>query len=116
MTDTDLYAGFIRMHLLDHAAIEPFFGLGLIEALLFHGDEFSAGTLCCLLRGLGKKGHLASHAERDGRSGQRAYGITEACARQLAAPRIRVQEFSANRSTASCGTSPRAPSSSGYSS
>lgn len=52
MSDKDLYAGLIRLHVLHHAAIEPIFGLGIIEELRRHGYELSPGTLYPLLHGL----------------------------------------------------------------
>lgn len=93
MTDKDLYVGLIRLHVLHHSAIEPVYGLGLIEELRHHGYELSAGTLYPLLHGLERKGYLVSHEERNGRRARRIYTITEAGRRELTEARIKVKEL-----------------------
>ncbi|MDA8095128.1 MAG: PadR family transcriptional regulator [Betaproteobacteria bacterium] len=93
MTDKDLYVGLIRLHVLHHAAVEPIFGLGIIEELRRHGYELSAGTLYPLLHGLEKKGYLASHSERNGRRARRVYAITDAGRKELAAAKLKVKEL-----------------------
>ncbi len=93
MTDKDLYIGLIRLHVLHHAAVEPVFGLGIIEELRRHGYELSAGTLYPLLHGLERKGYLVSHSERNGRRGRRVYAITAAGRKALAGAKLRVKEL-----------------------
>ena len=39
-----LYSGFIRLHILHHAAKDGIFGLGMIEELARHGYKLSPGT------------------------------------------------------------------------
>ena len=41
----DFFLGFIRIHILHHAAKEPVYGLWLIEELAHHGYKISPGTL-----------------------------------------------------------------------
>ncbi len=41
----DFFLGFIKVHILHHAAEAPVYGLSLIEELRGHGYEVSAGTL-----------------------------------------------------------------------
>ena len=43
--DRDLYSGLIRLHVLDHAAEEPIFGLGMVAELARHGYRISPRTL-----------------------------------------------------------------------
>jgi DNA-binding PadR family transcriptional regulator len=93
MQDRDLFSGFIRLHILFHAAREPIYGLGITEELGRHGYKLSAGTLYPLLHGLEKKGYLRSETERDGKTSRRVYIATEEGARALAEARIKVKEL-----------------------
>lgn len=93
MTDSDLYGGLIRMHVLHHAGEEPIFGLGIIEELHRHSYQISAGTLYPMLHGLEKKGYLLSCSERSGRSARRVYEITPAGREALAAAKVKVKEL-----------------------
>ncbi|HRE14452.1 MAG TPA: PadR family transcriptional regulator [Usitatibacteraceae bacterium] len=55
----EIFLGFIRAHLLHHAARRPFFGAEMIEELRHHGYDVSPGTLYPILHKLGKAGYLA---------------------------------------------------------
>jgi PadR family transcriptional regulator PadR len=55
----DFFRGFIRIHILYHAAQEPVYGQALIEELARHGYRLSPGTLYPLLRRLERTGYLA---------------------------------------------------------
>ncbi len=93
MTDTDLFSGMIRLHVLHHAAEGPIFGLAIIEELRHHGYQISAGTMYPILHGLERKGYLVSRYERrDGRQ-RRIYRITPLGRRALDAGRTKVQEL-----------------------
>jgi len=50
--------GFIKIHILHHAAEEPVYGLWIIEELAEHGYKLSPGTLYPLLHSLDKEGYL----------------------------------------------------------
>ncbi len=89
----DLYSGLIRLHVLHHAAREPIFGLGMIEALGRHGYRVSAGTLYPILHGLERKGYLVSSVRRHGRRARRLYRATRAGRRALGIARKRVREL-----------------------
>lgn len=93
MNDKELYGGLIRLHLLHHAAVEPIFGLGIIEELRRHGYEISAGTLYPMLHGLEKKGYLTSRQERTGRRSRRVYELTEQGRVALIEARAKVKEL-----------------------
>jgi PadR family transcriptional regulator PadR len=56
----DFFLGFIRIHILHHAAREPVYGLWLIEELGHHGYTLSPGTLYPMLHNLEKEGILKS--------------------------------------------------------
>jgi len=53
------FLGFIKVHILDHAAHEPVYGLALITELRRHGYELSPGKLYPVLRELEEAGYLA---------------------------------------------------------
>jgi PadR family transcriptional regulator, regulatory protein PadR len=55
--------GFVRMHILYHAAKEPVFGVEMMEELGRHGYDVGAGTLYPMLHQLEEAGYLNSYAE-----------------------------------------------------
>ncbi len=59
----DFLLGFIKIHVLHHAAKEPVYGLALIRELQRHGYDLSPGTLYPILHGLEAAGYLR-HEER----------------------------------------------------
>ena len=91
--DRDLYSGLIRLHILHHAAIEPIFGLGMLEELARHGYRMSPGTLYPLLKGLERKRYLRSKKVRDGKSLRRVYRATQLGQKALMAGKKRVREL-----------------------
>ena len=89
----DFNAGFIRLHILHHAAKEPIFGLGIIGELKRHGYRLSAGTIYPMLHALESGGFLRSRASRNGRSVRRVYRTTARGRRALAAARAQLREL-----------------------
>src|SRR5437868_3175066 len=85
------FNGFIRLHILYHAAKEPIYGAEITEELVRHGYRLSQGTLYPTLHLLEELGYLASRTEfvdgrrrkyyRATRSGRR---VLEQARRQLA--------------------------------
>jgi PadR family transcriptional regulator, regulatory protein PadR len=57
------FGGFVRMHVLYHAAREPVFGVEMMEELARHGYDVGAGTLYPMLHQLEEAGYLISHTE-----------------------------------------------------
>jgi PadR family transcriptional regulator, regulatory protein PadR len=55
----DLMLGFVRVHVLYHAAIEPIYGSGISAELSRHGYRLSWGTLYPLLHNLEAEGFLS---------------------------------------------------------
>ncbi len=55
----DFFLGFIKIHVLHHAAHEPIYGVAMIAELARHGYELSPGTLYPLLHNLEEQGYLA---------------------------------------------------------
>jgi PadR family transcriptional regulator, regulatory protein PadR len=76
MDHRDLLSGFIRLHILHHAAERELYGQWMIEELARHGYRLSPGTLYPLLHGMEKKGYLFSRIEREGRTARKYYRAT----------------------------------------
>jgi PadR family transcriptional regulator PadR len=76
MDHRDLLSGFIRLHILYHAAERELYGQWMIKELARHGYRLSPGTLYPLLHGLEKKGYLVSRREREGRTARKYYWAT----------------------------------------
>jgi DNA-binding PadR family transcriptional regulator len=93
MSDQDLYAGLIRLHILHHAVREPIFGLAIIEELGRHGYKLSPGTLYPILHGLEAKGYLRSKTSRAGRTTRRFYRATAKGKRALEDAKDKVREL-----------------------
>jgi len=93
MNEKDLYSGLIRLHILHHAAVEPVYGLWIIEELAHHGYDLSAGTLYPILHGMERAGYLRSFHRGKGRSRRRFYRITAAGRRSLRAAKKKVREL-----------------------
>lgn len=87
----DFFLGFVRIHILHHAAQEPVYGLSLIQELGRHGHRLSAGTLYPLLRSLELGGYLSSKERNVGGKVRKYYSITPQGTRTLeeAKPKIR---------------------------
>jgi len=89
----DFFLGFIKVHVLHHAAQAPVYGLALIEELRRHGYELSPGTLYPLLHGLEDAGYL-SHETRVVRGKVRKYyTITLSGQEALADARTKIREL-----------------------
>jgi DNA-binding PadR family transcriptional regulator len=67
----DFFLGFIRIHVLHHAAEAPVYGLWLIEELGHHGYALSPGTLYPILRDLADGKPSCSRRQRRGRRRRR---------------------------------------------
>src|SRR5687768_9558411 len=90
LSNRDLMAGFVRLHVLNHANAGPIFGIGIIERLAFHGYVLSPGTLYPILHGLERDGFLKSREETKGNRRRRVYRITESGRRALVLSRVRL--------------------------
>jgi DNA-binding PadR family transcriptional regulator len=76
MEHKDLLSGFVRLHILHHAAKEDVYGQWLIEELARHGYRLSAGTLYPMLHAMERRGYLSSTERRLGRTKRRIYRAT----------------------------------------
>jgi Predicted transcriptional regulators len=83
----------MRLHVLYHAAEEPFYGVAMMEELRRHGYEISAGTFYPLLHRMEEKG-LLQHTERVvGGKQRKYYAATEDGRDVLDALRPRLEEL-----------------------
>jgi PadR family transcriptional regulator PadR len=91
--DREFVRGFIRLHILHHAAQEPLVGFWMIEELRRHGYEMSPGTIYPLLHGLQKKGYLSVEVKREGRRFWREYSATKEGKKVLNAAKRKLREL-----------------------
>jgi len=93
MQHQELLAGFIRLHILHHAAEGDLYGQWMIEELARHGYRVSPGTLYPMLHAMERKGYLESRFERTGRSQRRLYTATRFGIDGLAAAQDKIREL-----------------------
>jgi PadR family transcriptional regulator len=86
-------SGFIRLHILHHAARKPLIGHWIIEELRRHGYRLSPGTLYPMLRAMKEKGYLRSIEKRSGRRFWREYRATAAGRKALGAAKAKLREL-----------------------
>ena len=89
----DFFLGFVRVHLLHHAAEGPIYGREMQGELARHGYELSPGTLYPILHGMAKAGLLASEQEAVQGKIRKYYRITDAGRETLALLRPKVREL-----------------------
>lgn len=89
----DLLTGFIRLHILHHAAEHEIYGQWMIEELARHGYKLSPGTLYPLLHGMEQKGYLRSRKEHPGRTARRLYRATALGKKGLVLAKSQILEF-----------------------
>jgi len=90
-----LFLGFVKLHILYHAALEPVYGLWLIEELARHGYSLSPGTLYPTLHSLERAGYLSSERRKEGGRVRRYYTATQAGRAALREARARIAELAA---------------------
>jgi DNA-binding PadR family transcriptional regulator len=86
----ELFLGFIRVHILFHAAEEPVFGLALMAELARHGYEVGPGTLYPILHGLEQQGYLRGEGQVVNGKLRKYYRITPAGRRILARAQVQL--------------------------
>ena len=89
----DFFLGFIKIHVLHHAAHEPIYGVAMIAELARHGYDLSPGTLYPLLHGLEEQGYLTREDRVvDGRV-RKYYVITPAGSAALQEAKQKIAEL-----------------------
>lgn len=76
MLDRNFFLGFIKIHILYHAAEKPIFGAEMAEELARHGYRLSPGTLYPTLHRLEKEDYLESSSKVVNGKVRRYYIIT----------------------------------------
>ncbi|MEK9285645.1 MULTISPECIES: PadR family transcriptional regulator [unclassified Bradyrhizobium] len=89
----DLLSGFIRLHILHHAAEHEIYGQWIIDELAGHGYRLSPGTLYPLLNAMEQRGYLKSRKQRAGRTARKLYRATPLGKKGLALAKARLREF-----------------------
>ncbi len=87
------FLGFVKIHILHHAAEEPVCGVDLAQELANHGYHLSPGTLYPTLHGLEAAGYLRCRLERRAGRRRRTYTITNAGRQALASARRQTREL-----------------------
>src|SRR5262249_34799458 len=87
------FHGFIRLHILYHAAKAPTYGAEITEELVRHGYRLSAGTLYPTLHLLEQLGYLRSQPEAVRGRWRTYYRATPAGRRVLEEARRKLQEL-----------------------
>jgi DNA-binding PadR family transcriptional regulator len=89
----ETFLGFIRVHLLYHAAKAPFFGIEMLDELRRHGYALSPGTLYPILHGLEAAGYLRSHQQIVDGKVRRYYSGTAKGIKALQKLKVKVREL-----------------------
>jgi PadR family transcriptional regulator PadR len=87
------FNGFIRVHILYHAAKEPIYGAEITEELVRHGYRISQGTLYPTLHLLEELGYLRCRTELVKGKRRKYYRATSAGRKVLAEARARLLEL-----------------------
>ena len=90
-----LFSGFIKIHILHHAAREPIYGQWLMDELWRHGYRLSPGTLYPTLHGLETHGYLKSEQRVVAGRQRRYYSITSKGINALEQARLQLRELTA---------------------
>jgi PadR family transcriptional regulator, regulatory protein PadR len=88
-----LYLGFIRLHILYHAAKEPICGVELMEELQHHGYDVGPGTIYPVLHQMEAAGLLASTTDVIGGKRRKNLRATTAGRKLLREARSKLREL-----------------------
>ena len=89
----DFFLGFIKIHILHHAAHEPVFGMALIRELARHGYDLSPGTLYPVLHSLERTGYVQCEARVVQGKVRKYYTITPRGTQALEEARAKIHEL-----------------------
>ena len=87
------FLGFVKIHILHHAAEESVCGVDLAQELSGHGYRLSPGTLYPTLHGLEAAGYLQCHVELQSGRRRKTYTITRAGLKALTQARRQIREL-----------------------
>ncbi len=89
----ELFRGFIRVHILFHAAEGPVYGSALMEELARHGYQVGPGTLYPILHALESHGYLRREDQLVNGRVRKYYRATPAGQRTLARAQAQLGEL-----------------------
>jgi PadR family transcriptional regulator, regulatory protein PadR len=89
----DFFLGFIKIHILHHAAHGSVFGLALIRELARHGYDVSPGTVYPILHELERAGYLRREDWVVQGKVRKYYRITPPGRQALAEVRVKIAEL-----------------------
>jgi PadR family transcriptional regulator, regulatory protein PadR len=89
----DFFLGFVKIHILHHAAHEPMYGAAIIAELRRHGYEISPGTLYPLLHSLEAAGYLVHTDQVVGGKVRKYYILTDTGGHALEEARHKIREL-----------------------
>jgi PadR family transcriptional regulator PadR len=89
----DFFLGFVKIHILHHAAQEPVYGTALIAELRRHGYELSPGTLYPVLHALVRAGYLVRENRTVDGKVRKYYTATPAGRDALGEARPKIREL-----------------------
>ena len=87
------FGGFVRLHILYHAAKEPICGVEMIEELERHGYTLSPGTLYPILHHLEEAGYVTCHEAVVAGRRRKNYRITKQGRKLLADAQHKLREL-----------------------
>ncbi len=87
------FLGFVKIHILHHAAQEPVYGTALMAELSRHGYTLSPGTLYPILHSLERAGYLRAEERVVAGRVRKYYTITAAGQQALADLRPKIAEL-----------------------
>lgn len=87
------FGGFVRMHVLYHAAKEPIWGAKIMEELGRHGYKLVPGTLYPILHQLESDGYLISTTTVVAGKRRKTYRITKTGRKLLQEAREKLREL-----------------------
>jgi PadR family transcriptional regulator, regulatory protein PadR len=87
------FLGFIKIHILHHAAEEPIYGLAIIEELQHHGYDLSPGTLYPILHSMERDGYLQRQNRTVEGKIRKYYAITEGGKKALLEAKEKIREL-----------------------
>ncbi len=89
----ELFRGFIRVHILFHAAEGPVYGVALMEELARHGYQVAPGTLYPILHALESQGYLRREEQLVNGRVRKYYRATPAGQRTLTRAQSQLREL-----------------------
>lgn len=89
----DVFLGFVRVHILHHAAKEAIYGVEMMEELKHHGYDISPGTLYPILHAMESAGYLSVQFEVIDGKRRKYYRATKTGVRALQELRKKIREL-----------------------